>query len=526
MKKMIKNLWDYINGINGLLIILYVIFILSTHIITGKYFSSYHFLIYFILITLFSIFICPFITGFLSDKKIRHDEICNNIFKNLLLRKFIFFIVPFGIFLIYYFAYYPGGFSPDSIDQYQQAVKNSYNDTHPAMQTLFTFKLPLTLSGGWTGSIVLFQIVCFSVVLCYSFEVIFQYTGIKYTLFSIVFIVFNPQTGNITMYPWKDISFAMGTMLLLSYSLQIYLTKGKWIHKWSNTVAFSIVWVLTTLFRHNAVLFTVPILFAVLLCLNKKRILIIVLSVILMVVGIKVPLYSVLSVEKPGERQVETLGLPMTVIGAVITYRPELADEETKEFAYKVAPKEVWNENYVFGSYNSVKWNDKTNNNIIEEYGTQKIITMMFNCFKNAPATALKSLIELTKAPYTISDKYNFIIFPGIAENKCGIVSENNLNLMNICNGYSEFVSDKFYDLFMSLGMMHLILILSVLSKCKLSKFSDWKKIFFILPVFFYNFGTTLLLTGIEDSVRFFFYTFLLIPLLLIFIYRTDEVKE
>ena len=151
---------------------------------------------------------------------------------------------------------------------------------------------------------------------------------------------------------------------------------------------------------------------------------------------------------------------------------------------------------------------------------------MMFNCFKNAPATALKSLIELTKAPYTISDKYNFIIFPGIAENKCGIVSENNLNLMNICNGYSEFVSDKFYDLFMSLGMMHLILILSVLSKCKLSKFSDWKKIFFILPVFFYNFGTTLLLTGIEDSVRFFFYTFLLIPLLLIFIYRTDEVKE
>ena len=97
---------------------------------------------------------------------------------------------------------------------------------------------------------------------------------------------------------------------------------------------------------------------------------------------------------------------------------------------------------------------------------------------------------------------------------------------MDICNGYSEFVSDKFYDLFMSLGMIHLILILSVLSKCKLSKFSDWKKIFFILPVFFYNFGTTLLLTGIEDSVRFFFYTFLLIPLLLIFIYRTDEVKE
>ena len=35
-----------------------------------------------------------------------------------------------------------------------------------------------------------------------------------------------------------------------------------------------------------------------------------------------------------------------------------------------------------------------------------------------------------------------------------------------------------------------------------------------------YNFGTTLLLTGAEDSYRFFYYTFLLVPVLLIILFK------
>ena len=48
-----------------------------------------------------------------------------------------------------------------------------------------------------------------------------------------------------------------------------------------------------------------------------------------------------------------------------------------------------------------------------------------------------------------------------------------------------------------------------------------------LIPVFAYNFGTTILLTGIDDATRFFFYTYLLIPLMLVFIYfNFTERKE
>ena len=66
------------------------------------------------------------------------------------------------------------------------------------------------------------------------------------------------------MFPLKDVSFAIGALLLLTYALQIYVTKGEWVRKPINMAFFIVAEVLTTLFRHNAVLFTVPLIAAVL----------------------------------------------------------------------------------------------------------------------------------------------------------------------------------------------------------------------------------------------------------------------
>ena len=65
-------------------------------------------------------------------------------------------------------------------------------------------------------------------------------------------------------------------------------------------------------------------------------------------------------------------------------------------------------------------------------------------------------------------------------------------------------------------------------------KNKDWKKILFVIPIFTYNYGTMLLLsgkdlTGIPDSSRFLFYTFLILPIVLIVMFNKekyiDEVK-
>jgi hypothetical protein len=73
---------------------------------------------------------------------------------------------------------------------------------------------------------------------------------------------------------------------------------------------------------------------------------------------------------------------------------------------------------------------------------------------------------------------------------------------------------------------MHLLLIASILAKCRLNRLEDWKRILFILPVLAYNFGTALLLTGENDIQRFFTYTFQVIPLLLLFIYHHKNERN
>lgn len=442
--------------------------------------------------------------------------------KQSVLSKLSIFLVTFFFFLIYYIAFYPGGYSYDSIVQFEQIITNKYNDWHPVFQTLFAFKLPFVLTKGWNGSLALFQIICYSVVLSYSFNTLYKYTNAKYTLLSMLFILLNPLLETNALFLWKDVSFGIGSLLLLSCSLQIFLSKGIWLKSTSNTILFITAFVFTTLFRHNAILFTVPLVVAVLFFTTKKRGFIISLSVIILCFGVKTSLNSVLDVEQPDKRKVETLGLPMTVIGAAVTYSPDALDEETLEFAYKVTPKEVWENKYNW-SFNSIKNEPETNTLVIEEYGAQSVISMMFRCFINSTRISTTALIKLTRAAYTISDNYTFVYYPGVYPNSFNIIEKSNKSLRTILKSYGNFASETFPHLFMYFGAAHFLLIASVLAKCKLNSLKDWKKILFIIPVFAYNYGTTLLLSGVNDSMRFFFYTFTLIPLFLVFLYKKDD---
>ena len=440
--------------------------------------------------------------------------------------KIVILVLPLILFLIHYLAYYPGAFSTDSIGQYSQALSNRYSDWHPVVQTLFAFKIPLLLTNGWVGSIVFFQCVCFAGVISYLFFVLLKYTNRTYTIISMFFILLNPQTFNIGMYPWKDVSFAIGALLLTVYALQVCFSKGEWLKCRRNRILFIITAALVTLFRHNGILFTVPMIIGCSFFVSKKRAAVLGLSVLMIVMGIKGPLYSAMDVKKPGQRQIETLGVPINVIGAVVTYDPDSLDNDVKEFAYKIAPKEVWEKKYVYGTYNNMKWDPQTNNDVMEEYGAVKVVSMMFECIKSSPKTALRGLVELTKPTYYIVGNRSTLFEPLIVDNDYGIVRSGVEGLRMFCQTFAEQIGKAGAFVFLNLGLMHWVLIGSILLKMKWNKFSYWKRIFFILPVFCYNYGTTLLLTGAEDADRFFYYTFLLMPALLVFIYAKVEEEE
>lgn len=437
-------------------------------------------------------------------------------------RVFLFFwALTLTLFMVIYFTFFPGRFTPDSNSQYAQVMNNTYNDWHPVIQTLLTFKLPLFITKGWPGSIVLFQIEELSVIIAYALYTVYLFVGLKYALIAMAFMLLNPNVLFICIFPWKDVTFAMGALLLATYGLRIYISRGKWLNRRRNTALFIFICALTTLVRHNAVLFTIPLLFAVFFQTTRKRGLALGLCVIALVGIIKGPVYSLMDVKKPGSRQIETLGLPMVVIGALATYDPGSLDAETKEFVDSVAASEVWREKYTYGNYNNVKWDIRTNNQVIEEYGTDKVVHMMLRCFIRSPEHAMNAMVHLTNPLYSLQGDYSIEQYGG--ESPWHGFTFTGIEVFQTLFWKYQNVA-VFYcpHLFMYYGVAHLLLLAGIMAKYRLKRFTDWKRILFVLPLFVYNFGTALLLTSCRDALRFFFYTFLLTPVLLIFLFRKE----
>ncbi len=435
------------------------------------------------------------------------------------------FVLPLAVFLLYYLAYYPGSFSVDSFNQYQQVLTNQYNDWHPVLQTLLAFKIPLLMTGGWVGSIMLFQVLAFAAALGYSFCIMEGIAGRRFTLVAMAYILLNPLTGNIATYPWKDTTFAIGALLSVAFAVRIFDTGGSWLRRKCNFALFVAVLAVTTVCRHNGILFTIPLLSAVFLQLDRKRVLALTLAVAAAVLLVKGPLYAALQVEKPENRQVEALGLPMTIIGGAVTMAPEKTDPDILDFAYQIAPKEVWEKSFHRGSFNSVKFESSSGLSVIEEYGTGKVLDMTWRCIRNTPYVSAVSVLTLTEGLYAFTGRNPASITPAVnGGNPYGIeLSPIIPGALELINAAQSYITKFLPHVFLYYGAAHLVLVLTVLAKCRLNRLRDWKKILFVLPVFCYNYGTAVLLSGYDDIPRFFYYTLPVLPVLLLFFFREEK---
>ena len=509
---------------NTIILALYLSFILITNIVASKYFCMPYLVLGSILLIALSLTVSPLLISLFS--KITVDD--KNRFKKLSgwKLKLLFYGVPLAVLLITYIAYYPGGFGNDALAQLEQYVDGRYSDWHPALQTLMFIYVPIKLTEGWIGSIILFQAVYFALALGYGFETVYKYAGSKYTVACMLYILLNPLLG-FALNAWKDVAFAIGVILLMAYSLNIYMTKGQWIKRIPNLIVFVTVFTLTNIFRHNAVLFTVPLLIALFFLIPKKQFVALTLSVIALFAVIKGPFYSLIGVENPPRRQVETVGLPLTVIGDAVTYTPELLDEDILEFAYNFAPREAWEEYYVSGNFNSIKWVQEARLDAIEEYDTSLIVDMMARCFNESPEVCAAAVVRLTEGIYTVTDPHYTDVTPFVVDNYFAIPKiPDKSPMLSFFYAYHSLIEDFFPHIFLYLGVAVLIVIITMLSKCRLSSLKDWKKILFALPVLTYNFGTALLLTGFNDCPRFFSYTVFIVPLILIFFLRKEETVK
>ena len=489
------NSLDNSKKVNCILLASYLVVISMGQILVSDLFAVSYIGVGFILSVILASVIAPALLHWFSHLPFELDAPQGIIYKK---EELILYAVPLLVFLYCYIAYYPGAFSEDSIDQIKEAFSNQYNDWHPVFHTLVFFKLPLLMSGGWIGSIALFQILVFSLSLGYCFCLIDRYAGRLFTVISMVFVLANPLTWAFSVFPCKDVAFAIAVLLLMAFSLQIYITKGAWMASPSHTAAFIIAFLVATLCRHNAILFTLPLLLAIFFQISHKRFLLIIIVIITLIYTIKGPLYKALQVESPDNRQVETLGFPMTVIGAAVKYDAERTDESVLRFAYQVAPPEVW-ENYFYGAFNPVK--SSADLSVIEEYGRVRVIQMALLCIKNSPLVCLKSIVMLTEGIFTVTHPHPILLLPCVCDNTLGITTSSPRILRYFANSYFSFIADFFPRLFLYYGIFHLVIIITILAFSRLNSWTDWKRILFVLPLFSYNYGTSLLLSTYNDSL-------------------------
>lgn len=512
IREYFQRVFIFFNGNYGITLIGYLFFIIAAQaFLKGE--EDISFLMVFILVLLMCIGPVIFrkakrLKIILQEKKISRKE--------KILWVLFFFILCFAVLIQWYLAYFPGVFTEDAVYQYKQALSGQYSDWKPIIQTLITFTLPIKLTGV-PESIVLFQIIEYSCILAYMAYVMMKYSNQWFALAALAYILLNPATGNMAVSPYRDFTFAMFTILLMAFGIQIYMTHGGWLESKRAMVIFTIVLAIATLVRHNGFMFTVPFLVAVLIWMNKKGGIRIFFLFLICTVVLKGPVRLGLEGPEPWNHTTRLMGLPMSVLGNVAKESPESLDEQTKEFMYSVASPNEWENVYQCGKFNSIKWQcDQVE---IEEAGPAKILWMTAKAIFRAPVPALKGAVSLTDMVYTINGDMDWDIQPYMAENELGLEFKEIYGRRELETYTYFFKTGIFKYIFWYVGIINLFIIFSVLCKQ-----NERRKILFALPLLCYNFGTMLLLSG--NDFRYFYLNFPLIPMIIFMLFGNMNEKQ
>ncbi|MCQ2516948.1 MAG: hypothetical protein MJ094_08825 [Saccharofermentans sp.] len=414
-------------------------------------------------------------------------------------------LLTIAVYSIYLLGQYPGGLSPDSVLQFDQALGHTeYSNWHPVIHTLIIFTIPVKL-GKRLACIVFFQIVYFALAFGYLIYVMAK-NGLNYIaviLFDI-YIVFNPYLATYMMIPWKDLAFMIFSIWMIACYIQIVCTKGMWLVKWYNSLSYSLALVLGNCMRHNAILFVLPLVVITLVFVvksKKTRIMLICFFIILSI--IPKTLVASMNLTPPGRRVTETIGLPATIWSNVIKTDEKLLSPDTMEKLLTIASVDDYRNVYIVGDFNELKFSGKCDNDALNDFTYGEALTYLFECFKVAPHASFEALAKLTRMFWDYSGYYKPLKVELSCFNYCGIVSNPKAPMSTWVDNLKTIVNNPIGStIFGSYGFMMLCLFVVASSL-----FANNRKSFIhILPIFFYNGGTALLLSTNEDY-RFFLFT-------------------
>ena len=307
------------------------------------------------------------------------------------------------ILAVYLMADYPGGVSVDSAVQWTQASTGLYSNWHPVFHTLL-IRLVWRLLPNYAFAIAV-QCGVFSLALGYLIASLYAW-GIRLWALLILeaLAVASPILGHTMMYLWKDNAMTVGVVILAAQSVHIYFSRGSWLQKTKNALAFGAALAFTTLVRHNALLFTLPLLVTTLLCYRGQLRGMLTAGATLLVALALVwgPLYTAVGVTYPNNTTAEAIGVPMTILCNVRTQNPDALDAETRAFTDAMADESGW-QTYQTDDYNSIKFG--TAREVVSRAPLAQIVRMTVSTAKADPRRAFLAVDGVTDLVWGLANE-------------------------------------------------------------------------------------------------------------------------
>ncbi len=406
-----------------------------------------------------------------------------------------FLIIFFGQ-LLYWFAYYPGGFNLDAYGQWDQVHGlMELTNWHPVFTTACYWVLTRICDS--FAFCILVQLLLFSLSAAYLIQTLYRLKISKVLLFlSAVYISLCPAISMNNVCLFKDVPFTITLIWATIILINIIQSKGDWIKSSAHMAGLVANLLILSLIRHNGIFITVPLLICLLLIYRQffRKILSAFLAYVLLFASIEGLLFPALSIEKHSNFTGESVGIPMAMMANSLISDNENTPIEVKEFLLSVADQSDWEKYYELGEWDSCKW-EFGGAELFQEESLEKFFELSLLSLQASPETAYQSLRENTRVVWQIVGFADWDTWIYIEDNDYGIQAHPN----KICAGIVEsilkismtFIGTIFsWNIGLPNAVMIFLIWFTVLRR-------DYQNLLLMVPLVCYNLLTMLLLVNL-----------------------------
>lgn len=360
---------------------------------------------------------------------------------------------------------YPGVVFRDSMGQIEDGLLNSYNNHHPILHTMFIklcIEIGRNLLGSLNAGVAVYsvsQILLMAFTFAYTVSTVYMASSNKKLCIIIaLWYIIMPFHMEYSYTMTKDVPFSAMVVL---FSVSVF----RILKNLSTTKKDYLLLLLSSfgvcLLRNNGyfIFIFTTILFAILFR-NKKKLLIMFISVLIVSYIVKYPVLNALNINQSNIN--ESLSVPIQQISRVVVEEKEITKEQEKLISQLVDLDDI-KESY--SSYISdpikklirVDSKDKYISNNKLEY-----LKLWFELGLKYPSTYFEAWVDLTKGYW--NSGYSYWVFISIVwDNNLGIYQTINIPILNML--YTAYLQPLFkmpgLKIFLAIGLYTWLLIFS-----------------------------------------------------------------